>query len=84
MTPIWVESEVSASADAGVTTNDEGHPQRIKFSVVRGFRKREIVRRAGQHLATGTHAVSDGLKCFDAVREAGCAHEAVVLISIQN
>ncbi len=28
---------------------------------------------AGQHLAAGTHALSDGLQCFDATTEAGCA-----------
>ena len=46
--------------------------------MVRGFRKREIARWAGQHLAAGTQVVSDGLKCFDAVSEAGCVHEAVI------
>ena len=63
---------------AAVQTNDEGHPQRIKFSVVKGFRKSEIASWAEQHLAVGTHVTSDGLKCFDAVTQAGCAHQAVI------
>ena len=63
---------------AAVQTNDEGHPQRIKFSVVDDFRKRDIARCAGQHLAAGTHVVSEGIKCFGAVREAGCAYETAI------
>ena len=85
MTPIWVVSEVTASADGGkipfvaaVQTNDEGYLQRIKFSVVDGFRKRDIARWAERHLAADTHVVSDSLNCFDAVREAGYAHEAII------
>ena len=63
---------------AAVQTNDEGRPQRIKFSVVRGFRKPDITRWAEQHLTAGSHVISDGLKCFDAVTQAGCVHEAVI------
>ena len=39
-----------------VQTNDEGLPQRIKFSVVDGFRKLDIARWAGQYLAVDTCA----------------------------
>ncbi len=64
---------------AAVQTNDEGHPQKIKLSVFKCFRQAQIGSWAGQHLEdTGTHVISDGLKCFDAVTEAGCAHEVVV------
>ncbi len=52
--------------------------KRSSFSVAKGFRKAQIARWAGQHLDTGTDVVCDGLKCFDAVTEAGCAHEVVV------
>ena len=63
---------------AAVQTNDEGHPKQIKLSVVEGFRKSQIAHWAERHLNTGTHVVSDGLKCFEAVAEAGCVHEALV------
>ena len=33
---------------------------------------------AEQQLAAGTHVISDGLKCFDAVTQAGCGHQAVI------
>ena len=59
-------------------TNNESHPQRIKFNVVRGLRKPEIARWAEQHLAAGTHVISDGLKCFNAVTQACCGHQAVI------
>ncbi len=49
-----------------------------KLSAVKGFRKSEIRKWAERHLAAGTHAVSDGLRCFDAVAAAGCTHEAIV------
>lgn len=63
---------------AAVQTSEEGHPQRVKLSVVKGFRKSEIAQWATQHLSNGAHVVSDGLSCFDAVEQAGCTHEAVV------
>jgi len=63
---------------AAVQTSEQGHPQRIKLSVVKGFRKSEIRKWAQQHLSDGTHAVSDGLRCFDGIAEAGCTHEAVI------
>ena len=63
---------------AAVQTSGEGHPQRVKLSAVRGFRKAEIAKWAKQRLAPGSHAVSDGLACFDAVTQSGCTHEAIV------
>ncbi len=47
--------------------------------MVKGFRKAQIANWAGQHLDTGTPVVCDGLNCFDAVTEAGCVYEAVVV-----
>ncbi len=63
---------------AAVQTTEQVRPQRVKLSAVKGFRKSEIRKWAQRHLAAGTHAVSDGLRCFDAVAEAGCTHEAIV------
>ena len=64
---------------AAVETNDEGHPLRMKLTVVEGFRTTEIAAWAQQHLRTGTRVVSDGLACFNGVSAAGCAHEKVVV-----
>ena len=63
---------------AAVETNDEGHPLRVKLTVVEGFRLDEIAAWAQQHLSAGTEVRSDGLACFNAVTDAGCAHEPVV------
>ena len=52
---------------AAVETNGEGHPLRIKLTVVEGFRTADIAARAQHHLGAGTRVVSDGLACFHGV-----------------
>ena len=52
---------------AAVETNAEGHPLRVKLTVVEGFRLTEIAAWAQQHLSPGTQVLSDGLAvqcCF--------------------
>ena len=39
------------------------------------IRRREIGRWSRKHLAAGAHVRSDGLRCFAAVKQAGCTHE---------
>ena len=63
---------------AAVETNDEGHPLRVKLTVVEGFRLTEIAAWAQQHLSTGTRVRCDGLACFSGVTDAGCAHQPIV------
>ncbi len=63
---------------AAVETDEKGRPRRMKLSVVRGFRRREIVDWATRHLRPDTQVLSDGLACFRGVAEAGCRHEARV------
>ena len=63
---------------AAVQTNEQGHPLRMKLTVVEGFRLTEIAAWAQLHLGTGTRVVSDGLACFHGVTAAGCVHESVV------
>ena len=60
-------------------TNEQGHPLRMKLTVVEGFRLTEIAAWAQLHLGTGTRVVSDGLACFHGVTAAGCVHESVVV-----
>jgi len=63
---------------AAVETTDEGHPTRIKLTVVEGFRSAEIAKWSKQHLTPGSTVISDGLPCFNAVSEAGCLHDRIV------
>ena len=64
---------------AAVETNEQGHPLRMKLTVVEGFRLTEIAAWAQLHLGKGTRVVSDGLACFHGVTAAGCVHEPVVV-----
>ncbi len=63
---------------AAVQTNDQGHPLRMKLSVIKGFRSSEVAAWARRHLADGTWVCSDGLPCFNALSEAGFDHQVVV------
>jgi transposase-like protein len=59
---------------AAVETTPERKPRRIRLTVVKGFRKREVEKLAKRDLAAGGTVVSDGLSCWPAVEAAGCAH----------
>lgn len=63
---------------AAVETTDEHYPVRIKLSVVKGFRTKEIKAWSQQHLSEGSTVISDGLACFNAVVDAGCLHDKIV------
>lgn len=59
---------------AAVETTAERKPRRLKLTVVRGFRKREVEKLAKRDFAPGSNVVSDGLSCWPAVEKAGCDH----------
>src|SRR5215218_7137260 len=59
---------------AAVETTAERRPRRLRLSVVKGFRKKEVEKLAKRDLAPGSNVVSDGLSCWPAVEKAGCAH----------
>src|SRR3954449_1566573 len=59
---------------AAVETTAERKPRRLRLSVVKGFRKKEVERLAGRDFAAGSTVVSDGLSCWPAVEKAGCSH----------
>ena len=63
---------------AAVETTPERKPRRLRLSVVRGFRKKEVERIAKRDFAPGTDVVSDGLSCWPAVEKAGCSHRPMV------
>ena len=59
---------------AAVETTPERKPRRLKLTVVKGFRKKEVEKVAKRDLAVGSTVVSDGLSCWPAVAKAGCEH----------
>src|SRR3954447_15579515 len=59
---------------AAVETTPERRPRRLRLSVVKGFRKKEVERLAKRDFAPGSDVVSDGLSCWPAVEKAGCQH----------
>jgi transposase-like protein len=59
---------------AAVETTPEGRPRRLRLSVVKGFRKKEVEKIAKRDFAPGSNVVSDGLSCWPAVEKAGCKH----------
>ena len=63
---------------AAVSTNDAGHPLRVKVSPVAAFTTEAIKRWAQVNLLPGCDVRSDGLNCFAGVIDAGCAHSYIV------
>jgi transposase-like protein len=63
---------------AAVETTAERKPRRLRLTVVKGFRKKEVGKIAKRDLAAGGNVVSDGLSCWPAVEEAGCRHFPIV------
>src|SRR3712207_3770416 len=57
---------------AAVETTAERKPRRLKLTVVKGFRKKEVEKLAKRDFAPGSNVVSDGLSCWPAVAKAGC------------
>jgi transposase-like protein len=64
---------------AAVEVDAACHPRRMSFNRVKGFRSKEVARWSRAKLAPGTTVHSDGLACFAAVSEAGCAHRPTVM-----
>jgi transposase-like protein len=63
---------------AAVETTPERRPKRLRLTVVKGFRKKEVERIAKRDFAPGANVVSDGLSCWPAVEKAGCTHFPMV------
>src|SRR5919107_2012944 len=56
---------------AAVETTADRKPRRLRLTVVKGFRKKEVEKIAKRDLAAGSNVVSDGLSCWPAVEKAG-------------
>ena len=52
---------------AAVETTAERKPRRLRLTVVKGFRKKEIATLAKRDFAAGSNVVTDGLSCWTAV-----------------
>jgi hypothetical protein len=63
---------------AAVSTDDEGHPGRVKLTPVTGFTTEAIIDWSKGHLSPGCTVLSDGLACFGGVSAAGCLHMPIV------
>lgn len=64
---------------AAVQTNKRGNPVYAVLSPVKAFTLNDVAAWAKKSLSPLTTVVSDGLHCFNAVKEAGCAHEKEVV-----
>lgn len=64
---------------AAVSTNDAGHPMRVKIASVGSFTREAIANWAKANLLPSCDARSDGLSCFAGVIDAGCAHSYIVV-----
>jgi transposase-like protein len=64
---------------AAVSTNDAGHPVRVKLGPLAGFSREAITAWARVNLTPGCDVRSDGLSCFAGVIDAGCAHTYIVV-----
>jgi hypothetical protein len=64
---------------AAVQTNENGNPVYALFSPVKTFSYSEIAKWSKQYITPFSSVVTDGLACFNAVKEAGCIHEKKVV-----
>ncbi len=60
---------------AAAQVSEQGRPERLRLSPLRGFRRQELEAWARRHLQPGTVVHSDGLRCFRGVVAAGCEHQ---------
>jgi transposase-like protein len=68
---------------AAVQTDEDGKPQRLKLQRLRTFKMKEVSRWVAKDLAAGeivtTKVVTDGMKGFRSIAQAGFQHDAKVL-----
>ncbi|WP_299021198.1 IS1595 family transposase [uncultured Photobacterium sp.] len=63
---------------AAVSMNEKGHPIKMRFSAVEGFKIKELTAWAKSHLRPKSLVISDGLPCFKGVEQADSFHHAIV------
>jgi transposase-like protein len=62
---------------AAVQTDAEGRPQKIKLRRIARFKRKRVKSVAKRIIAAGATVVTDGLKCFRGIADAGCTHVAI-------
>jgi hypothetical protein len=60
-----------------VQTDGEGRPQKIKLRRIARFNRKRVKSVAKRIIAAGATVVTDGLKCFREIADAGCKHVAI-------
>lgn len=60
-----------------VQTFDDGRPRRIKLRRIARFKRKRVKSIAKRIISEGATVVTDGLKCFRGVADAGCTHVAI-------
>lgn len=63
---------------AAVSTDEYGHPQKMRFSQVKAFSKKSIDSWASNHLSPSCFITTDGLACFKALRSNGHKHTVII------
>lgn len=56
----------------------DGRPRYVKLSRVKRFSKTQLKKWGKQHLIPDSIVTSDGLKCFNAISDAGCKHRRII------
>ena len=64
---------------AAIQKNKHGNPVYAVFSQVKAFTLEDVKAWAQSKLASSTFVTSDGLPCFNAVKDADCIHDKVVV-----
>ena len=64
---------------ASVETTSDGRPRRVQLRRVKRFSKKAVQELAERTIAKTAHIVTDGLGCFRGLREAGRAHEPLIV-----
>ncbi|GAA3929061.1 IS1595 family transposase [Litoribacillus peritrichatus] len=67
-------AEGKTSFVAAVSVNPDGHPQKMRMTVVDGFTNDAIEQWSNRHLAPESTVISDKLACFSSTETAGCYH----------
>ena len=68
----------TGAATGPLPPTPQGKPIRLKLRRVKGFRRAEIATLAQRNFHPASTVVSDGLRCFTGVGNAGCGHQPIV------
>ena len=59
---------------AAVETTKDGQPVRLKLRRIKRHAKKDVKKLAGMIVKPGSTVVTDGLRCFNGLADAGCQH----------